>query len=83
MLLLHIATLGTFALDDKRNGVGKVSLGKVEAWNVDVFQAERTFASFAVKVDVTIVMVANAIFLAQLIVEYATSILEGMHHLVL
>lgn len=40
-------------------------------------------ARLAVEVDMSVMMVALALFLAQFVVEYATSVLKGMHHIML
>ena len=50
---------------------------------MDVVQTERALARLAVEVDMSVMMVALALFLAQFVVEYATSVLKGMHHIML
>lgn len=59
------------------------SFGQFETWNMDVVQTERALARLAVEVDMSVMMVALALFLAQFVVEYATSVLKGMHHIML
>ncbi len=58
-------------------------LGQFETWNIDVVPTERALARLAVEVDMSVMMVALALFLAQFVVEYATSVLKGMHHIML
>ena len=82
MVMLSPA-IWTFSLDDERDGVGVESFWQLEARNMDIFHAEGTLARLAIEVDVTVVMITFAIFLAEFIVEYAPSIFEGMHYIVL
>ena len=47
------------------------SFGQFKTWNMDVVQTERALARLAVEVDMSVMMVALALFLAQFVVEYA------------
>ena len=49
---------------------------------MDVLHAEGTLARLAIEVDVTIVVVAHSVFLTEFVVEYTSSVFEGMHHIV-
>lgn len=49
---------------------------------MDVFHAEGALASLAVEVDMAVMMVAFSFFLAEFIVEYTSSVFEGVHHVV-
>lgn len=79
--MIFSLTFGAFAFDDKGNGMRTESFGQFETWNMDVVQTERALARLAVEVDMSVMMVALALFLAQFVVEYATSVLKGMHHI--
>ena len=78
-----LPTLRAFPLDDERDGVREETFGQLESRNIDVFHTERTLAGFAIKMNVTIVMITCAFLFAYLIIQNATSILEGMNHIML
>ena len=77
------SAIRTLPLDDEGNGVGVISFGQFEARDMDVFHAEGAMARLAIEVDVPIVVIAFAVLLTELIVEHASSVFEGMHHLML
>ena len=77
-----LPTLRAFPLDDERDGVGIEPLRQLETRNANILHAERTMARFAIKMNMAIVMVAFPIFLAQLIVQHSSAILERMHRIV-
>ena len=49
---------------------------------MDVFHAEGALASFAVEVDMAVMMIAFSFFLAEFVVEDTSSVFEGVHHVV-
>lgn len=81
-VLVLFSTFRAFSLDDKGNGVGVESCWQFEAWDVNVFHAEGALASLAVEMDMSVMMVAFSFFLADFVVEDASSVLEGVHHVV-
>ena len=46
-------------------------------------KAEGALAVFTIKVQVAVVVVASPLFVAQLVVYDASSVLKGVHHVVL
>lgn len=81
-MLVFLSAFWAFALDDERDRVGGEASRELETWYVDVLHAEGTLARLAIEVDVPIVVVALSIFLAELVVEDASPIFEGMYHIV-
>lgn len=81
-MLVFLSAFRAFALDDERDGVGGEAGREFKTWYVDVLHAEGTLARLAIEVDVTIVVVALSVFLAEFVVEDASSVFEGMHYIV-
>lgn len=81
-MLVFFSAFWAFSLDDKREGVREEACREFKTWYVDVLHAEGTLARLAIEVDVTIVVVALSIFLTEFVVEDASSVFEGMHHIV-
>lgn len=81
-MLVFFSAFWAFALDDERDGVGGEASREFETWYMDVLHAEGTLARLAIEVDVPIVVVALSVFLAELVVEDASSVFEGMYHIV-
>lgn len=82
-MLMFASAFRAFTFDDEGYGVGEESLRQLDAWDMDVFHAEGSLARFAIEVDVSIVVVAFSLFLAEFIVEDALPVLEGVYHVVL
>lgn len=56
---------------------------ELDVVDVDVVEAERTLTRLTIEVDVAVVHVACPLAVAKLIVEDATPVFKGMHHVVL
>ena len=78
-----LPTLRTFPLDDERDRVGIEPLGQLETRDMNILHAERTLARFAIKMNMTIMMITRTILLTQLIVQHPSAILERMHRIML
>lgn len=81
-MLMFASAFRAFTFDDEGYGVGEEALRQLDTWDMDVFHAEGSLARFAIEVDVSIVVVAFSLFLAEFIVEDALPVLEGMYHVV-
>lgn len=81
-MLMFASAFRAFTFDDEGYGVGEESLRQLDTWDMDVFHAEGSLARFTIEVDVSIVVVAFSLFLAEFIVEDALPVLEGMYHVV-
>lgn len=78
-----LPTLRAFPLDDERDGVREETFGQLESRNIDVFHTERTLAGFAIKMNMTIVMIACTFLFAYLVIQDAASVFESMNHIML
>ena len=63
--------------------MGAESVGQVELRQLHAVKAEGALAVFAIKVQVAVVVVASPLFVAQFVVDNASSVLKGVHHVVL
>ena len=59
-----IPALKAFSLDDERDGVGIETLRQLETRDMNILHAKRTMARFAIKMNMTIMMITFAILLA-------------------
>ena len=59
-----LPALRTFSLDDERDGVGIETLWQLETRDMNILHAKRTMARFAIKMNMTIMMITFAILLA-------------------
>lgn len=78
-----LPTLRAFPLDDERDGVREETFGQLESRNIDVFHTERTLAGFAIKMNMTIVMITCTVLFAYLIIQDTSSVLKSMNHVML
>ena len=78
-----LPALRAFPLDDERDGVGIESLRQLETRNANILHAERTLTRFAIKMNMTIMMITRTILLAQLIIQNPSAILERMNRIML
>ena len=59
-----LPALRTFPLDDERDGVGIETLWQLETRDMNILHAKRTMARFAIKMNMTIMVITFAILLA-------------------
>lgn len=75
---------GAGAFDDKGDGVGDKAGGKGDGGDGGVLQTKGLLAGLAIEMEMTVGVVAFAIVVvAQFVVDDASTILKGMHHIVL
>ena len=63
--------------------MGAEAVGQVEVGQLHAVKAEGALAVFAIKVQVAVVVVASPLLVAQFVVDNASSVLKGVHHVVL
>mgnify|MGYP006898751737 FL=1 len=63
--------------------MGAEAVGQVEVGQLHVVKAKGALAVFAIKVQVAVVVVASPLLVAQFVVDNASSVLKGVHHVVL
>lgn len=63
--------------------MGTEAVGQVELRQLNAVKAEGALAVFAIKVQVAVVVVASPLLVAQFVVDNASSVLKGVHHVVL
>ena len=63
--------------------MGAEAVGQVEVRQLNAVKAEGALAVFAIKVQVAVVVVASPLLVAQFVVDNASSVLKGVHHVVL
>ena len=78
-----LPALRAFPLDDERDGVGIETLRQLETRDMNILHAKRTLTRFAIKMNMTIMMITRTILLAQLIVQNPSAILERMNRIML
>ena len=78
-----LPALRAFPLDDERDGVGIEPLRQLETRDMNILHAKRTMARFAIKMNMTIMMITRTILLAQLIVQNPSAILERVNRIML
>ena len=80
---MPLPTLRAFSLDDEGDGVGIETLRQFETRNMNILHAERTVARFAIKMNMTIMMITFSLLLTQFVVQYPPAILESMNGIML
>ena len=63
--------------------MGAEAVGQVEVRQLNAVKAEGALAVFAIKMQVAVVVVASPLLVAQFVVDNASSVLKGVHHVVL
>ena len=63
--------------------MGAEAVGQVEVGQLNAVKAEGALAVFAIKVQVAVVVVTSPLLVAQFVVDNASSVLKGVHHVVL
>ena len=63
--------------------MGAEAFGQFEVGQSHAVKAEGALAVFAIKVQVAVVVVASPLLVAQFVVDNASSVLKGVHHVVL
>ena len=63
--------------------MGAEAFGQFEVGQLHAVKAEGALAVFAIKVQVAVVVVTSPLLVAQFVVDNASSVLKGVHHVVL